>query len=64
MWVWEPSLISNWDELIAGLVDCELFNSAIPITLYGHSFGSLIAFEVATRLNNKGKMIMLRHKRY
>lgn len=58
VWAWQPTAIHEWKELLDLLTNQVSFfeeSNVVPVTLYGHSLGALIAFEVACKLQNEGK---------
>lgn len=62
VWAWEPTPIAEWKDLVDYLTtQVPFFDQAntIPVTLYGHSLGSLVAFEVACKLQSEGTTITL-----
>lgn len=49
----EP-LATKWDSLIDGLIEEIASETGQPYALFGHSFGALLAFEMAHRLKARG----------
>jgi Thioesterase domain len=55
VWVWEPTPFNTWADLVDHLASYSsafLRKNGPPVIFYGHSFGGLVAFELACRLQN------------
>jgi pimeloyl-ACP methyl ester carboxylesterase len=55
VWVWEPTPFNAWADLVDHLASYSsafLRPSGPPVIFYGHSFGGLVAFELACILQN------------
>lgn len=50
---WKEAGLTSMSELVHEIAENWAESSAIPFAFYGHSFGGLVAFEVARRLRNK-----------
>ncbi|MFF8656726.1 thioesterase II family protein [Streptomyces huasconensis] len=44
----------NWDELVDDVIEAVVSAAGLPYVLFGHSMGSWVAFDVASRLEERG----------